>query len=133
MQLGGLNREPNVVPMIDILLVLLITAILGLLPKWKTDIVLPVPAPAPTTDVPVKVTQLVLSIAPGPVYSLNGQAIPRERLIPELAKVYEGRPDKTLFIDADRSLKYQEVFWIYGAVRSAGVTVTAIVPPGTRR
>jgi biopolymer transport protein ExbD len=131
MQGGGLNREPNVVPMIDILLVLLISAILGLLPGWKTELMLPVPA---ESDTPIdQGPQLVLSVAPGPIYALNGQPIARDRLVAELTKVYEGRPDKTLYIDAARSMRYQDVFWIYGAVRSAGVTVTAIVPPETRR
>ena len=130
-ELGGLNREPNVVPMIDILLVLLISAILGMLPGWKVDVLLPQPAdqsgPAVTT------AQIVLSIAPGPTYRVNGQAVPREELVAFLTKVYEGRPEKVLFIDANRSVRYQDVYWAYGLVRSAGVTVTAIVPLGTER
>ena|SRR5688572_11474149 len=130
-ELGGLNREPNVVPMIDILLVLLISAILGLLPGWKVEVQLPQPVdqPGPAT----RVTQIVLSIAPGPTYSVNGQAVPRDQLVAFLTEVYEGRPEKVLFIDADRSVRYQDVYWAYGLVRSAGVTVTAIVPPGTQR
>jgi biopolymer transport protein ExbD len=31
-----------------------------------------------------------------------------------------------LFIEADKTLRYQDVFWVFGAVRSAGVTVTAV-------
>jgi biopolymer transport protein ExbD len=46
--------------------------------------------------------------------------------------VFSGRPEKILFIDAARSVRYQDVFWVYGAVRSAGVTVTALIPPGAR-
>jgi biopolymer transport protein ExbD len=51
----------------------------------------------------------------------------------DLTRIYEGRPDKILFIDAARSLPYQDVFWLYGAVKGAGVEVTAIVPKETRR
>jgi biopolymer transport protein ExbD len=130
-ELGGLNREPNVVPMIDILLVLLISAILGMLPGWKIEVQLPQPVdqPGPATTT----AQIVLSIAPGPTYSVNGQAVPRDELVAFLTKVYEGRPEKVLFVDADRSVRYQDVYWAYGLVRSAGVAVTAIVPPTTRR
>lgn len=120
----GLNREPNVVPMIDILLVLLIAAILGLLPKWKTEIVLPVPTPA--AEVSNTDASIVLQVTPGPRYAVNGRVIEAGQLIPELTKIYEGRPTKVLFIEADKTLRYQDVFWLYGAVRSAGVTVTAV-------
>jgi biopolymer transport protein ExbD len=120
----GLNREPNVVPMIDILLVLLIAAILGLLPKWKTEIVLPVPTPA--SEVSNNDESIVLQVAPGPHYAVNGRVIEAGQLIPELTKIYEGRPTKVLFIEADKTLRYQDVFWVFGAVRSAGVTVTAV-------
>jgi biopolymer transport protein ExbD len=64
---------------------------------------------------------------------VNGQAVPRGELVEFLAKIYDGRPEKVLFVDADRRVRYQDVYWAYGLVRSAGVTVTAIVPPATRR
>jgi len=128
---GGLTREPNVVPMIDILLVLLIAAILGLLPKWKVEVQLPVPSAEPSTE--SSASRIVLSVASGPTYSVNAQPIPRDELIPRLAAIYAGRPDKVLFIDAARSVPYRDVFWVYGAVKSAGVLVTAIVPPETKR
>jgi biopolymer transport protein ExbD len=117
--------------MIDILLVLLIAAILWALPGWRTDVQLPVPVtdPGPHIDAP----SIVLSVLPGPAYAINRRPVSRRELIPELARIYAGRPDKVLFIDGARSVPYQEVFWLYGAVKDAGVTVTAIVPPETRR
>lgn len=128
----GLTRDINVLPLIDILLVLLIAAMLGLLPHWMTEVQLPQPAEQPSRGQPQESTELVLSIAPGPNYVLNGRAIARDRLVEELTGIYAGRPDKTLFLDASRTVRYQDVFWVFGAVRGAGVTVTAIVPPGTR-
>lgn len=126
---GGLQREPNVIPMLDILLVLIIAAILGI-QQYTVDVQLPVPAAIAPPDPGVP---LVLSISRGPSYSLNGTPIPRERLIADLAEVFRDRPEKILFIDGARDVSYQDVFYVYGAVRGAGVTVTAIVPPGTRR
>ncbi len=131
---SGLNREPNVLPLIDILLVLIIAAMLPrLYPTWRVDVQVPVPAATLTPGPSVAPRELVLSIAPGPAYTLNGQPIARDSLVPELAKVFSGRPEKILFIDAARTVRYQDVFWVYGAVRGAGVTVTAIIPSGTRR
>lgn len=130
---NGLTREPNVLPLIDILLVLIIAAMLPwLIPQWRVDAQLPVPAES-ESGTPGESKDLVLSIARGPSYSLNGQPIARDSLVSALAKVFEGRPDKVLFIDGARDVRYQDVYWVYGAVRSAGVTVTALVPPETRR
>jgi len=130
---NGLTREPNVLPLIDILLVLIIAAMLPwLYPTWRVDVQVPVPADAPTPGPRATPTELVLTITPGPEYRVNGQTIARDSLVPELARIFAPRPDKILFIDAARSVRYQDVFWVYGAVRSAGVTVTALVPPSTR-
>ena len=124
---SGLNREPNVIPLLDILFVLLIIAIL-LAQQSVVEVQLPAPAKSTSTDLP-----LVLSVTRGPSYTLNGTAIPRTELIPRLQEVYEHRPEKILFIDGARDVPYQDVAWVYGAVRSAGVTVTAILPPAARR
>jgi len=130
---NGLTREPNVLPLIDILLVLIIAAMLPwLIPQWRVDTQLPVPAES-ESGTPGESKELVLSITRGPTYTLNGQPIVRDSLVSSLAKVFEGRPDKILFIDGARDVRYQDVYWVYGAVRGAGVTVTALVPPETRR
>ncbi len=130
---NGLTREPNVLPLIDILLVLIIAAMLPFMfPHWRIDTQLPVPASGSSAG-PAESKDLVLSIAPGPAYSLNGQPIARDSLVSVLATVFDGRPEKVLFIDGARDVRYQDVYWVYGAVRSAGVTVTALMPPETRR
>jgi len=124
-----LNREPNVVPMIDILLVLIISAMIPFLfPPWKAVVQLPVESSGPSAPG----TPIVLQIAKGPRYTVNGRAISSERLEAELAAIYRERNDKVLFVDAARDVSYQDVFWVFGLVRGAGVTVTAIMP-GTRR
>jgi biopolymer transport protein ExbD len=130
---SGLTREPNVLPLIDILLVLIIAAMLPwLIPQWRVDVQVPVPADQPTAGERAPSAELVLSIAQGPSYRLNGHAIARDSLVAALAAVYADRPEKILFIDAARSVPYRDVFWVYGAVRGAGVKVTALMPSGTR-
>lgn len=123
---GGLAREPNVVPMIDILLVLLIAGILWSLPQWKTEVQLPVPASDPGPH--VAAPSIVLSVRPGPEYAINNRPIARRALVAELTRIYADRPEKVLFIDGARDARYQEVFWVYGAVKDAGVRVSAIMP-----
>lgn len=130
---GGLHNEPNVVPMIDILLVLLITAILWAIPEMQWEVKVPLPVPVTDPGPHISGPNIVLSIHPGPTYSVNGRAIARDALIAELTAIYDGRPEKILYVDGARSVSYQDVFWIFGAVRDAGITTTAIVPPETRR
>lgn len=64
---------------------------------------------------------------------MNGTAIPRGELISKLTKIYDGRPEQILYIDGARTVSYQDVFWIFGAVRDAGISTAAIGPPETRR
>ena len=120
----GLNSEPNIIPMIDILLVLIISSMIPFLfPPQKVELQLPQPAGSTSSS-----TAIRLKITPGPEYVINGRIIPRAHLVSELAAIYRDRPEKILFIEADRTVPYQDVFWAWGLVRSSGVSVTAVVP-----
>lgn len=123
----GLTSEPNIIPMIDILLVLIISSMIPFLfPPQKLLLQLPQPAGTSSAEAAIR-----LKIDPGPRYSVNGRSIEATRLVPELAAIFRDRPRKILFIDADRRVRYQDVFWAWGLVRGAGITVTAIVPGDT--
>ena len=120
----GLNHEPNMIPMIDILLVLIISAMIPFMfPQQKLVMQLPQPASGPSTEG----AAIVLKITPGPTYSVNGREIAPARLVAELAAIYQDRNTKILFIDADRHVAYQDVFWAWGLVRGSGITFP--VPP----
>jgi len=61
---GGLNADPNVTPMIDVLMVLLIIFMVIVPSSRKAlDVQLPDPNPAPTTSTPT--SQIVLEVLPG--------------------------------------------------------------------
>jgi biopolymer transport protein ExbD len=123
--LPGLTREPNVVPMIDVLLVLLVIFMIAQAPARKAlDLQLPQDAgrasPSPS---------LVLSVEAGPRYVLNGAPVARERLAAELQRVFQGRPEKILFVRGAPAVRYQDVVSAFDAARGAGVRVTGVVPP----
>ena len=127
--LPRLTREPNVVPMIDVLLVLLIIFMIASASQRRAlDLQLPQQSSGGASG-----PSIVLTVDPGPRYALNGTVIDASRLGAELTRAFRDRPEKILFIDGARTVAYQDVFWIYGAVRDAGIRVTAIVPAGTRR
>ncbi|MBL8959623.1 MAG: biopolymer transporter ExbD [Gemmatimonadetes bacterium] len=121
--------EPNVVPMIDVMLVLLIIYMIGgMLSLRYHTVQLPDTGRTGPGAVPI-----VLSVAPGPRYTVNGTDIPVTELEARLRAIFDPRPEKLLYVDASRDVRYQSVVDVLGAVRGAGVTVTAIAPPSARR
>ena len=128
---GGLTNEPNVVPMIDILLVLLIIfMIMQPLMRKAIDVQLPDPQPAQTTSTQPP-NQIVLEVGPDGYYAINTRVVTRDALGAELKQIYEPRPDKIIFIKGDPTVKYQEIIHAMDVARGAGVIVIGVPPGGS--
>ena len=130
---GGLNAEPNMTPMIDVLLVLLIIFMMIVPASRKTiDIQLPDPNPPQTPPSDANPDQIVLEVLPGGVLEINNQTVNggQRGLLPRLQDIYNGRPDKLIFIKGAPDVKYQDVIFAMDMARGAGVKVIGI-PPGT--
>jgi biopolymer transport protein TolR len=110
--------EPNVTPMIDVLLVLLIVFMVASVSRKHLEAQLPREQET-RADGP----SIVLTVGPGPRYSLNQQAVHADSLAAVLARVYAGRPDKTLIVRGEPGAKYREVFRAMDVSRGAGVLV----------
>jgi biopolymer transport protein ExbD len=54
--------------------------------------------------------------------------VTKARLFDELKTIYEGRPDKIIFIKGDPTVKYQEIIWAMDQARGAGVLVIGAAP-----
>lgn len=127
---GGLKSEPNVVPMIDVLLVLLIIFMMIVPASRKTiDIQLPDPNPS-TQPANPDADQIVLEVLPNSYYEINNQAVAggTNGLMPRLREIYEGRPDKLIFIKGSPDVKFQDVIFAMDQARGAGVTVIGVPP-----
>jgi biopolymer transport protein ExbD len=124
----GLRNEPNVVPMIDILLVLLIIfMIMQPMMRHAIDLQLPDPQPvvAPANSVS---QQIVLEVLPGNEFRINTKPVSREGLAQKLHEVYDQRPDKILFVKGDPTVKYEDVIYSMDVARGAGVKVIGVPP-----
>ena len=122
--LPGLTREPNVVPMIDVLLVLLVIFMIAQSQARRAfDLQLP-----QDDDRRSQSPSVVLSVDPGPHYVLNGTLIARGMLTGELRRVFQDRHEKILFVRGAPSVRYQDVVSAFDAARGAGVRVTGVVP-----
>ena len=120
------SAEPNVTPMIDVLLVLLIVFMLAVVQVHRTmDVQLPQPC-GNRCDAPGDA--IVLEILPGPSYRLNGSEVKPDELRDRLTAVYAGRPNKTIGVAGARGVSYDDVMSSMDVAKSAGVTVIGIVP-----
>jgi biopolymer transport protein ExbD len=83
-QRGSLQNEPNVTPMIDVLLVLLIIFMI-VIPLSRKAIDVQLPDPTPTKEPPPKnPDQIVLEIHPGGDMAINKQPVTKEGLLAKL-------------------------------------------------
>lgn len=136
MSVGGgssnLNNEPNVVPMIDIMLVLLIIfMIMQPMMRKAVDLQLPDPTPAVVTANQAS-DQIVLEILADGSFAINREPLTLDRLGARLTEVYENRPDKIIFVKGDPTVKYQDVIHAMDIARGAGVKVIGIPPKDTK-
>ena len=122
---SALSPEPNVTPMIDVLLVLLIIFmfLVAMNQPRRIDLQLPEPAAEPSESA---APSIVLEVFPGGGYAVNRAPVAREALGPHLRALYADRPQKILFVQGDPRTRYQEVFEAMDVARGAGVHVIAL-------
>lgn len=128
----GLRNEPNVVPMIDVLLVLLIIFMITIpLSRVAIDLQLPDPKPPEQDQPDTPPDQIVLEVTAGGQFMINKEVIPKDRLPARIKEIYDPRPEKIMFVKADPEVKYQEVIWSMDVARGGGVKVIGIPPKST--
>jgi biopolymer transport protein TolR len=127
---AGVNRlqnEPNVTPMIDVLLVLLIIFML-VVPMSRKAIDLQLPDPTETTQSSNPPPQIVLEVKPGNVFMINKQPVTKDGLAARLTEIYKDRPEKIIFVNGDPKVKYSDVIYAMDVARGSGVKVIGVSP-----
>jgi len=123
------KSDPNVVPMIDVLLVLLIIFMMQIpLNRMAMDVQIPADEKA-KKEQQAKSDQIVLELMDNGAYAINTKPVSRASLDAELHAVYDQRPAKLMFIKAGATRKYQDVVEAMDIARGAGVQVIGFVPP----
>ncbi|HEX9893944.1 MAG TPA: biopolymer transporter ExbD [Gemmatimonadales bacterium] len=124
---GEVSSEPNVIPMIDIMLVLLIIFMISQ-PLSRQVIEAQVPPPETAVASTAPSTQIVLELTADGGYAINSQVVPRDQLDTQIHAIYDNRPAKLLFLKSAPDRIYQEVIEAMDIARGAGVQVIGFTP-----
>jgi biopolymer transport protein ExbD len=122
----SVRSEPNVVPMIDIMLVLLIIFMI-VTPLLAAGFRAELPKGKNLESAAEKDDEVILGIDEAGRYFLNTRPIPDAQLEDQLRAMYAGREDKILYFKADSKLKYGRVQEGIETARRAGARVIASI------
>lgn len=120
----GIVSDVNVVPLIDVLLVLLVIFMIiphhqmglrAVLPQANTED----PGPLPET--------IIVSIAPDGSLRINRVEVPREELRNRLERIFALRAYRVAFLQGDRSLEFHAVAQVLDLMQSAGATSVGLL------
>jgi biopolymer transport protein TolR len=125
--MAGTKAEPNVVPLCDVLLVLLIIFMV-ITPLVQKGIDVKLPDTASDTSGGIPQGLIVLTLKKDNTVMINQQVIEQKSLGEELRRIYSSRQDKTIFIRADAKLPYSKVIEVIDIAKGAGVDTLGLIP-----
>src|SRR6476659_1510003 len=131
---GGVASSPNVTPMIDVMLVLLIIFMI-VTPLINAGFQAQPPVGINLKSHPEDNEDQVLGIDAFGQYYLNKKPIKNETLADQLKKIFDARTtDKILYVKADKNLQYAKVLNAIDIAAHNGVRVVGAISdqqPGT--
>lgn len=119
------KSSPNVIPLCDILLVLLIIfMVITPMVQAGVDIHLPETGPRPPTDTPI-----VLSIEKEGLITVNREKFNDLEVLGKwLTDIYRYRSEKTLFLQSHKDVLYKYVVKVIDLTKGAGVDNVCLMP-----
>jgi len=124
----GVAADPNVVPLIDILLVLLV--IFMIIPHYQTglDVQVPQPATGPELKIPENDGAIVVQVLSDGSLKINEEPVTWERLAPRLEEVYKERARRIAFIRGEAPVEFASVARVVDVMRQLDLSVGLLTP-----
>ena len=131
---GGLSSTPNVTPLIDVLLVLLIIFMVIKPPDpHGLNALVPQPPKNPQKQQENDRTIVVqVTARPGgglPGYKINETDVSRGQLLPQLEQIYATRATKVMFIKGDPNLNFAAIADVIDIGNQASVDHIGVITP----
>jgi biopolymer transport protein TolR len=132
MSVGGSNRgivaEMNVVPLIDVLLVLLV--IFMIIPHRQMGLKAEIPRSADATSpVPPQPQVVVVQVLADGSVKINQQPVKWEALRDRLQEIFKFRADRTAFVRGDALVEFQVVARVIDDMHAAGISSVGLLTP----
>jgi biopolymer transport protein TolR len=120
------KAEPNVVPLCDVLLVLLIIFMV-ITPTIQKGIDIKLPETAPPGG-PETPNVIVMTIHRNYRVDINQQYLEFDQVKDRLLEIYGARQEKTLFIRAEAKVPFSKVVELIDIAKGVGIDVLGLVP-----
>ena len=125
---SGSMASPNVVPLIDILLVLIIIfmVITPLTPKGL-DTLVPQPSPNQQQNQELENKTVVVQVLKGDKLKINNEDATWETLGPRIEQVFKDRAEKVAFVKGDNDVLFMSVARAIDIMRGAGIDKVGLI------
>ena len=125
---SGAMSSPNVVPLIDILLVLIIIfmVITPLTPKGM-DTLVPQPSPNQQQNQELENKTVVVQVLKGDKLKINNEDATWETLGPRIEQVFKDRAEKVAFVKGDNDVLFMSVARAIDIMRGAGIDKVGLI------
>jgi len=125
----GVMAEPNIVPLIDVLLVLIIIfmVITPTIPHGLSTIV---PQPSPPNqqqDEAILAKTIVVQVMAGGRVMINQEGSTWDQLGPRLENIFKERAEKVAFVKGDDSVEFYQVARAIDIMRGAGIDKVGLI------
>jgi len=119
---------PNIVPLIDILLVLIIIfmVITPLTPKGL-DALVPQPSPNQQQNVELENKTVVVQVLMNNKLKINNEDTTWEGLEPRMEQIFKDRAEKVAFVKGDNDVEFKDVARAIDLMKEAGIDRVGLI------
>jgi biopolymer transport protein TolR len=116
---GDVKSDINVTPLVDVCLVLLIIFMV-VTPMLQKGVNITLPPASAAEKKPDSANTLTVSVAKDGRIYIERDQVPKDNFLNAMREIHDRSPEKTIYVKADRFLKYGDVKEVMLKVNEAG-------------